>query len=379
MPQLSGPAQRLPSSGIRRIFEMSTQLDDVIQLSVGEPGLPVAPHILAAGERGWATGDTKYTPNSGARALRDAIRFKLKRHNSLDVADEQIHVTAGGSQALHLAMNLALSPGDEVLIPNPGYPTFAMAPALVGATAVPYELSVETGFVPLRASLERRVTPRTRALLINSPSNPLGVVYTAVQLRDLVEFAEKHDLWIISDEVYDELTFGSTHVSVAGLGAAERTLSVFSLSKTYGLTGGRVGYLVAPAGLALTIRAAQEATVSCVNSPAQLAAAAALTGDQSSVEAAKLHYSSNVAAAAELLDEFAITYQRPRGAMYLWIDVSQVSGGNVAAWAEQFLLTQKVAVAPGSAFGTAGEGWIRLCIAGEQSPLLTGIGRLPRL
>jgi aspartate/methionine/tyrosine aminotransferase len=377
MPQLSANALAIPASGIRRIYELASELDDVIQLSIGEPERPVAKHILDAGASAWNADVTHYTPNSGMALLRSAIAAKLERDNHYRVDDDQIHVTSGGSQALHMAMSLTLTAGDEILIPDPGYATFTMIPRLLGAVPVPYHLAAEEEFQPSISHLERCITPRTKVLLINSPSNPLGVVFSAEKLTELLQFAARHDLWVISDEVYEYFTFSRAFTSVASLDTDGRVFSVYSVSKTYGLTGGRVGYLVTPPGVASTFRAAQEATVSCVNAPAQLAVVAALDGPQDYVHEARAHYGANVEAACATLDQRGIPYQRPQGAFYIWIDVSHVSGGDVAAWAEHFLLTARVAVAPGVAFGQAGEGWIRICAAGKTEPLLEAIKRLP--
>ncbi|MFF7594532.1 MULTISPECIES: pyridoxal phosphate-dependent aminotransferase [Streptomyces] len=378
MPKLSENALSIPPSGIRRIYEIAAQLDDIIPLSIGEPELPVARHILDAGTRAWNDDVTNYTPNDGLALLRTAIATKLRRDNLYSVSGDQVHVTAGGAQALHMAMSLTLAPGDEILIPDPGYATFAMTPRLVGAVPVPYPLTPDSGFQPDLAQLDQLITRRTRVLLINSPSNPLGVVYGPELLRELLAFAARHGLWVISDEVYEYFTYDSPYVSLASLDSDDRVFGVYSLSKTYALTGARVGYLVTPTGIADTFRAAQESIVSCVNTPAQLAAVAALEGDQSHVAAARERYRGNIKAASALLDDQGIRYQRPAGAFYLWINVSHASDGNVSAWAEKFLIEQRVAVAPGVAFGAAGEGWIRVCVAGKIDPLLTALGRLPR-
>jgi len=377
MPQISSTARSVPGSGIRRIFELAADLPDVIQLSVGEPEERVAPHILDAGARAWQNDATNYTPNSGLLLLRSALVGKLGEFNGYAVDEDQVHITAGGSQALHMAMLLTLDAGDEVLIPDPGYATFAMASRLVGAVPVPYRLTAEHGFRPRIDDLEQLVGPRTRVLLINSPSNPLGVVFEPEVLRELLDFAARHDLWVISDEVYEYFTFHGGYTSVASLDPNDRVFSVYSLSKTYGLTGGRIGYLVTPPGVAGAFRAAQEAIVSCVNTPAQFAALAAVEGDQSAIADAREHYRSNLAAAGAALDARGIEYYRPDGAFYLWVNVSYCSNGNVAQWAEEFLLSQRVAVAPGSAFGAGGEGWIRICAAGQRKPLLTALSRLP--
>lgn len=376
MPQISALVRSVPPSGIRRIFELSGTMDDAIKLSVGEPQWEVAPHIREAAARAWVDDFTGYTHNSGILPLREAIVDKLARANVYAVDVDRVHVTAGGSQALHLAMVMTLSPGEEVLIPDPGYSTFAMAPRLVGAVPVPYPLRARDAFMPDIDVLEGLVTPRTRAIVVNSPSNPLGVVYPRTVMQALVDFAARHDLWVISDEVYEALTYDPGFTSAAALDP-DRVIGVYSLSKTYALTGGRIGYLVTPSGLAERVRAAQEAIASCVNAPAQVAALAALTGSQDMVAASRAHYLANRDAASALLSARGIPHLHPGGAFYLWIDVSHASRGDVAAWAERFLMEQRVAVAPGSAFGARGEGWVRVCYAGDTAPLLEALGRLP--
>jgi aspartate aminotransferase len=244
---------------------------------------------------------------------------------------------------------------------------------------VPYSLSASAGFMPDVAQLESLVTTRTRAIIINSPSNPLGTIFPEAVLKELLAFAARHDLWVISDEVYEYFTFGEPHVSIARFDTDDRVLSVFSLSKTYAMTGARVGYLVTPPGMAATMRSVQEASISCVAEPDQFAALAAITGEQSHVDSAREHYRANLKAATRLLDGMGIRYLNPGGAFYLWVDVSYVAGDNVADWAEDFLRSQRVAVAPGSAFGASGEGWIRVCLASDQTELLEGLGRLPHV
>ncbi len=243
-------------------------------------------------------------------------------------------------------MAITLSAGDEVLIPDPGYTTFTMNAHMLEAVAVPYPLSPDAGFLPDIAELESLVTGRTKVIVINSPSNPLGTVFPKELLVEILEFARRHDLWIISDEVYEYFAWAEPHLSVAAFDTDNRVLSVFSFSQTYAMTGIRVGYLVTPPGLSATMRSVQEAAISCVNAPAQFAAIGALTGDQGDVELAREHYRSNGDAAMRLLDERGIRYLTPGGAFYLWIDVSFASGGNVADWAEAFLIAERVAVAP---------------------------------
>ena len=377
MPSLAPHVASVPTSGIRRIFEIAAKLDDVAMLVVGEPDVPVPRHVADAARRAWAEDRTNYTPNGGVPALREALVAKLARENDVHVDVEQVWVTVGATQALHQTMGLLLAAGDEVLVPDPGYTTFTMNARMLDAVPVPYPLSPERGFVPAVADLEKQVTPRTRAIIVNSPSNPLGVVYEREVLQGLLDFAARHDLWVISDEVYEYFTYGTPHVSMASLDADDRVFSVFSTSKTYAMTGVRVGYLVTPRGMAETMRTVQEAAISCVAEPDQLAALAAVVGDHSPVSEAREHYRSNLDLARRLLDERGIRYLDPQGAFYLWIDVGHASQGDVAAWAEDLLFQHRVAVAPGSAFGRSGEGWIRVCLASSPDVLTRGLAALP--
>lgn len=369
-------------SGIRRLFEIALRLEGVTHLAVGEPDVPVAPHIIEAAREAWAADDTNYGPNGGLMPLREAIVTKLARDNGIDVDVEQVWVSVGGTQALYQAMTLTLGHGDEVLVPDPGYTTFTMNARMIEAVPVPYSLRPENGFLPDLDELERIVTERTRVLIVNSPSNPLGVVFPREVLERLLAFAREHDLWVISDEVYEYFTYGRPHVSLARIAQElghddDRVLSVFSLSKTYAMTGVRLGYLVTPPGFTATMVTVQEASIGCVATPDQRAALAALTGPQDAVAAASEHYLSNLLRATALLDRRGIRYREPEGAFYLWIDMSHATRGDVARWAEDFLLDSKVAVAPGSAFGRTGEGWIRVCLASDPADLDHGLGLLP--
>lgn len=377
MPDLAAHIARMPGSGVRHILELALRRPGSIILAVGEPGELAGPAVRDAAADAWREGDIRYTPNGGIPELRDAITAKLARENGVTVDAEQVWVTVGATQALFTAMALTLSRGDEVLVPDPGYTTFTMNAHLLQATPVPYALRPERAFQPDLDDLEALVTPRTRVLIVNSPSNPLGSTFDLATMRALVAFARRHDLWVISDEVYERFTWGEPHVSPLSLDGDGRVLSVFSMSKTYAMTGARVGWLVTPPGWRPTMLRMQESIVSCVDAPSQRAALAALTGDQAPVAAAAGHYRENLDAATALLRERGIRHLVPTGAFYLWIDMSHDAGGDVLSWCERFLEEHGVAVAPGSAFGASGEGWIRVCVASDRASLLEGLRRLP--
>lgn len=380
MPHISPHALDMPRSGIRRVMDAAWQSGrDFIGMHVGEPSFVPPAHVLEAAERAYAEGDTHYVANAGVPALREAIARKVGAENGITATAEQIVVTAGGAQALHAAFSLTLSQGDEVLIPDPGWPNFAMAVQLLQGVPVPYALRPENGFLPSIEDLEALVTPRTKMILVNTPSNPLGTVIPAELVEQLVRFAEKHDLWLLSDECYDALTYGAEHVSPARFDTQGLVLSAFSFSKSYAMTGVRVGYLVCPPGIAEHAAKLQEAMISCVNAPAQAAAIAALTGSQEQLGEMRAAYARRRELGMRLLTEAGIPFLEPHGAFYIWVDVREIADRPVAEWALHLLEQKQVAVAPGTAFGSGGEGWIRLSLAADDEAVEAGIRRIAEM
>jgi len=370
-------AEAMPRSGIREVMDLAWSLPGpIIGLHVGEPSFSTPAHVLAGAQAALDRHDTRYAPNPGVPALRTALTEKLAARNGVHAASEQVIVTAGGMQALFLAMIATLTAGDEVLIPDPGWPNFAMAVALLQARPVRYPLHPERGFLPDPDELDGLVGPRTRAIIVNSPSNPLGAVVEAGLAERLCRFADAHDLWLISDECYDEIAFDAAPASPAAWDREGRVLSCFSFSKTYAMTGMRVGYLVAPPRVAATAAKLQEPLIASVNTPAQYGALAALEGPQDVVAEMRLAYRERRDLAARALDERGVGYLMPQGAFYLWIDVRDRCGGDVRSWALELLRERQVAVAPGVTFGPAGEGWLRASLATGTEELLEGLARL---
>jgi aspartate aminotransferase len=377
MPTLAPGAENMPRSGIRQVMDLAWSLPDpVIGLHVGEPSFTPPGHVIEAARAAYAAGDTHYVPNAGVGELRQALAHKVTTSNGLRVTPEQVIVSAGGAQALHVALSLTLRAGDEVLIPDPGWPNYAMAVMLLQATPVRYPLRPENGFRPDPAELATLVTDRTRLIVVNTPSNPLGTVLPAADVEELVRFAERNDLWLLSDECYDALTFGPEHVSPGRFDRNGRVLSAFSFSKTYAMTGLRVGYLVATEEVTRQAAKLQEPMIACVNAPAQAAALAALQGPQDAVRAMRDAYQERRDLALRQLDAQGMGYLKPDGAFYLWIDVRDRSRGDVATWAMDLLRNEHVAVAPGTTFGPLGEGWARLSLATDTEDLLEGIQRI---
>lgn len=381
MPSIASHLRDVRPNQIREITQAAWAQPGALVLSIGEPGFPVPEHIRDAGAAAFERDETGYTPNAGIPALREAFAERFRQHNGVGVDPSRIYVTAGAQQGLHLAMSILLGAGDEVLIPNPGYPTFCMTARLLHAQSVEYPLYPVNGFQPRIEDLEELVGPRTRALVLNSPSNPLGAVFSEDLTRRLVRFAQSHDLWIISDECYEAFTYDVHHTSPARFdevdGNVARVFTSLTLSKTYGLTGVRVGALVTPPGMEPLLNNAMEAIVSCVAAPSQYAALAALTGPQDYVGQALSHYRANRDAACAVLRAAGIPYLDADGAFYLWADMSHATGGDVRSWVHAFLTEHGVAVAPGTAFGSIGEGWVRIALCGDRQELLDGVSRLP--
>jgi aspartate aminotransferase len=375
--RFSRTVEAIARSGIREVTELASTVGDAIRLEVGDPSFPTPPHVVDAAARAARDGWTRYVPSAGIGELREAIAGKLRKHNRLEVEPGQVTVTAGGIGAVHAAMLSVLEPGDEILLPDPGWPNFRMIAGLLHAPERLYRLRPEHGFLPDISELERACGPRTRALLVNSPSNPLGTIIPAARLRELLAFARERDLWVISDECYDQITFDDSFASLASLGDPERVLSCYTFSKTYAMTGWRVGYLVGPPEAAALGDKIQQALVSCVNPPAQMAALAALTGPQDGVDEMRETYRERRDALVALLAEHDLSCAPPAGAFYAWVDVR----GRAASSHElviELLRRERVAVAPGTAFGAAGEGWVRLSLASDTADLLEGARRLAR-
>jgi aspartate aminotransferase len=371
-------ASSMPISRIREVMDLAWEDPEAIHLEVGEPDFPTPSHIIEAAHESAQAGHTRYAPNAGLPDLREALANKVVRRNGYEARPDQVVVTQGGIQALYLVLRALLEPGDEVLLPDPAWPNFRMIAHLLGARVLPYPLLAEGDFLPRPEDLERLVTPRTKAILVNSPSNPLGTVLPRELAETLLDFARSRGLWFIADEVYDELAFDDTFVSVGSVADPDdRLVSVYSFSKVYAMTGWRVGYLVAPPDLANLLTGMQEPIVSCVNTPAQMAALAAVTGPQQVVGEMRDAYRERRDELLEVLDRGGLTSPRPSGAFYVWTDISE-AGVPSMDLARSLIGREHLAVAPGSAFGELGEGYVRLSLASSREELLEGASRLVR-
>ena len=373
-----GPSERvarLPRSGIRGIMELALALPDAIRLEIGDPDFPTPPHVVEAAAEAARAGFTHYAPGIGLPSLRAALAEKLRSRNGVACEPGDVVVTSGACGGLHATLLALLDPGDEVLLPDPGWTTLTPMALLAGARPVPYPLDRAAGFALDPAAVEERLGPRTRAVIVNSPGNPTGAVATREALEAVVEAAARHGAWVVSDECYEDLVFEGEHVSPASLEGAANVVSAFSFSKSYAMTGWRVGYVVAPGGLAPFVAKAQEALVSSASTISQKAAEAALAGPQDAVASMRDAYRRRRDAALALLDREGVPYVRPGGAFYLMVDVGRAPEDE-EAFALRLLRERGVAVVPGTAFGSGGAGLVRVSLAAAQEAIEEGLARL---
>lgn len=379
MPTSTSSVTRIHRSGIRTLMELAMRDPEAIRLEIGEPDVPTPAHVVAAAGRDAAAGHTGYTSSTGTPELRAALADKVRWVNGLDVTAADVVVTHGAMHGLAMAINALTGPGDAILLPDPEFPNWRMAAVAAGTDVVTYPAHAANGFVPTLEDIAAAITPATKVIVVCSPNNPTGAMYPADLLAGVVELARERDLWVFSDECYEAITFGAPHVSPAAFDTDGRVLTFFSFSKTYAMTGWRLGYVVSrDPGVIDLLGQVAEATVACPSSVSQRAALAALTGPQDDVVAAVASYRERRDAAVALLAARGVASIEPQGAFYLMVDVSPATTDS-EAFALRLLDERHVAVSPGSAFGAAGEGMVRVSLASERSALLEGLDRLADL
>ena len=374
--QPRGAIAAMPRSGIREVMDLARGREGVLHLEVGEPDFQTPAHVVEAAVQGVREGHTKYTANAGTASLRAAIADKLARRNDLRVAPEQVVVTHGAVNALLTSLMVLVEPGEGILVPDPGWPNYQMMATMLGAEAIPYPLEPGAGYEPdLERLAELAARPAAKVLLVNSPGNPTGAVWRRETLRRVVEIARECDLYVLSDEVYEEIVFEGEHVSPAVFDPDGRVITVSAVSKTYAMTGWRIGYLAATAPLAELVAKTQEAIVACPGAMAQVAAEAALTGPQDCVAAMRDAYRRRRDVAVAALRAAGLLISVPRGAFYILADVSG-AGEDTVALARSLVLDHGVAVAPGATFGPGGGATVRLSLASPETVIEEGIARL---
>jgi aminotransferase len=343
-------------SGIRRFFDIAATMDDVISLGIGEPDFVTPQPILSAGIQSLERGETHYTSNSGIYELRKALADHLERLYGVSYSpDTQLLVTVGVSEALYLALTAILDPGDEVIVPTPCFVSYQPEVIFAGGTPVALRTNVEDDFQVTADQVEQRITPKTKALLIGYPNNPTGAVMTRERLTDLARVAEKHDLLVISDEIYDRLVYDHEHVCFASIeGMKERTVTLGGFSKDYAMTGWRIGYAAAPEAILAAMRKVHQYTIMSAPTTAQIAAMEALLHGEDHVQQMVAEYDRRRRLIVDGLNSLGLKTFEPRGAFYAFPNIS-ASGMDDEAFAESLLQEEKVAVVPGNAFAADGQ------------------------
>jgi aminotransferase len=359
-----------PPSGIRRFFDIAAEMDDVISLGVGEPDFVTPWRVREAGIYALEQGYTTYTSNAGLPRLRELICTDLAKRYGADYdPGTECLITTGVSEGLDLALRVLLNPGDEVIVPEPCYVAYEPCVAFAGGTPVRVPTRWEDGFAVDAEVVAAAITPRTKAILIGSPANPTGAVQPRPALEALVRLAEEHDLYLVSDEIYDRLTYTGGHTCLGTLpGARERTVLLGGFSKAHAMTGWRVGWICAPAAVAELAVRVHQYTMLCAPHISQLAAVEALSAPDDEVDAMVADYDRRRRVFVKGLRETGLDCPEPGGAFYAFPSIRS-SGMDSETFAERLLHAEHVAVVPGSVFGPSGEGHIR-CSYATALPLL---------
>jgi aminotransferase len=369
--------QAIPRSGIRDFFEIVQSMADVISLGIGEPDFVTPWHIREAAIYSLERGRTGYTSNLGLPKLRKLIaRHVAEQYGITYEGLSEVLVTVGVSEALDLALRAVLNPGDEVIYHEPCYVSYSPSIALTHAKAVAIETRAENGFRLLAADIETRITPRTKVLLLNFPTNPTGAVMERPELTAIAALAQKYDLLVITDEIYSELSFDHPHISIASLpGMRERTIFLHGFSKAYAMTGFRIGYACAPAVLTEAMMKIHQYSMLCASITSQEAAIEALTNGANDVVEMREEYHRRRNFMAHSFREIGLPPGTPEGAFYLFPNIRS-TGLTSHEFAMRLLKEEKVAVVPGTAFGKCGEGFVRCSYATGMAQLEVAVERI---
>ena len=376
--RISPVLQAIPPSGIRRFFDIAAEMEDVISLGVGEPDFVTPWSIRESCVYGLEQGYTSYTANRGLWELREEICALQKRNFNIDYDPKtNVLVTVGVSEALDIAMRAILTPGDEILIPEPCYVSYKACASLAGAVAVAVPAKIENNFSITPADLEAHVTNKTKALLIGYPNNPTGAILTKEQLMDIAKFAQEHDLIVISDEIYGDLTYGGErHVCFAGLpGMKDRTILLNGFSKAYAMTGWRIGYAMSNPAIISAMTKIHQYTMLCAPITAQIAAVEALRHGEKYMKKMVSEYDKRRRLIYDGLTNAGLKCFEPKGAFYIFPDITS-TGLTSEEFAEQLLMKEHVALVPGTAFGQCGEGYVRCSYATSVTKISEAIARI---
>lgn len=377
MEHLINPQVRnIEISGIRKMANKVAQISGVVSLTIGQPDFPTPAHVIEAAHSALDAGRTVYTPNPGLPELRDAAAaYAAQKYGLHYLGSDEVIITIGASQALDMALRTILQPGDEVILPGPVYPGYEPLIRLCGGVPIHVDTR-NTGFKLIAEAIAPHLTDRTKAVIIGYPSNPTGRVMTRGELEDISSLLRDRDLFVISDEIYSELTYDLPHTSIASLnGMRDRTIIINGLSKSHSMTGWRIGFTLAPAEISRHMVKVHQYNVTCASSISQYAALAALTAGADDAAPMREEYRKRRDFVHQRLEAMGIPLDKPEGAFYMFPSIRQFGLGSTE-FALRLLDEYKVAVVPGDAFSDYGEGFIRLSYAYSQDVLNEGLDRL---
>lgn len=382
--KIAARMNRMAPSGIRKVNEKALAMErageKVLHFEIGRPDFDTPEYIKRAAERALAEGKVHYTSNFGLMELRQAIADKLKRENNIDYKASEVLVTVGLSEAVFAVLATILEEGDEILVPDPVWLNYINVPNLLGAKAVTYGLTEETGFQMNLEEVKAKITPKTRAIVIITPNNPTGGVLSEDVLKELAEIAVSNDLMVISDEVYERLVYdGAKHISIASLpGMKERTFTMNGMSKAYAMDGWRLGYVAAPEEYILAMNKFHQHNTTCAPNFVQVAAIAALNEEGDEVKEMVKEYQRRRDYAVEAINEIpGLHCECPKGAFYIFINCKSLN--MKSADLSAYLLEEaKIALVPGDVFGPGGEGYLRMSFANSYDNIVEGCAQLKK-
>lgn len=378
MKSVNKVVQDMKPSGIRKFFDIVSEMPDAISLGVGEPDFDTPWHVVDEGIYSLERGKTYYTSNSGLIELREEICkwYERKYNVSYNPATESI-ITVGGSEGIDLALRAMLNPGDEVIIPEPSYVSYVPCVSLAGGKPVIIDLKNENKFKLTEEELASHITDKTKVLILSYPNNPTGAIMTKEDLEPIAELAKRHDLYVISDEIYSELTYTEEpHFSIASLpGMQERTIVINGFSKAYAMTGWRLGYALAPKDIAKLMVKIHQFCIMCAPTTSQYAAIEALKNGDKDIANMRKSYDERRRYLLKRLSDIGMPAFEPQGAFYIFPSI-QGFGMSSDEFATKLLESQKLAVVPGNAFGNSGEGFIRISYAYSIDQLREALDRI---
>ena len=375
---LAGKAKQIKPSGIRKFFDLAGTMEGCISLGVGEPDFKTPWMVRDAGIKSLERGKTWYTSNAGlAEMRREAANYLARRFDLHYDPETEMLVTVGGSEAIDLALRAVIEPGDEVIIPEPCYVSYAPLTQLVGGVAVPLPLKAENGFRLTAQELREKITPRTKIVVLPFPCNPTGAVMRERHLAEIAKVLQDTDILVMTDEIYAELTYGPRrHVSIASMpGMKERTVYINGFSKAYAMTGWRLGYVCAPQPLMQVMTKIHQYAIMCAPTTSQYAGIVALRDGDEAIEGMRDEYDMRRKFLTSNLNRMGLTCFEPEGAFYVFPSI-QKTGLSSEEFCEKLLMAKKVAVVPGTAFGASGEGFVRISYSYSVAHLSEALGRI---